>query len=170
MYRHYSFPFHHGVLCVEGRDWNTYMVPAGHDDELLSLGAIGLHRGELEAVAAHLWDAAHAQQPVELLHTQRLPFLAARRTFQGKLSSVNDIGGLGNYHHHYQPINVHTAGAQAFFMDFPQGDRAITTARTKCGVVGANDYKCSQDQRLNVPFEARIIKELKIISFLSPIR
>jgi hypothetical protein len=29
-------------------------------------------------------------------------------------------------HHHHQPINVSTAGAQAFFMDYPQGERAIT--------------------------------------------
>jgi hypothetical protein len=28
--------------------------------------------------------------------------------------------------HHHQPINVPTAGAQAFLMDYPQGDRAIT--------------------------------------------
>jgi hypothetical protein len=27
---------------------------------------------------------------------------------------------------HYQPINVPTAGAQAFLMDYPQGERAIT--------------------------------------------
>jgi hypothetical protein len=30
------------------------------------------------------------------------------------------------YHHHHQPINVPTAGAQAFLMDYPQGERAIT--------------------------------------------
>jgi hypothetical protein len=28
--------------------------------------------------------------------------------------------------HHHQPINVPTAGAQAFLMDYPQGERAIT--------------------------------------------
>jgi hypothetical protein len=28
--------------------------------------------------------------------------------------------------HHHQPINVPTAGAQAFFMDYSQGERAIT--------------------------------------------
>jgi hypothetical protein len=27
--------------------------------------------------------------------------------------------------HHHQPINVPTAGAQAFLMDYPQGERAI---------------------------------------------
>jgi hypothetical protein len=27
---------------------------------------------------------------------------------------------------HHQPINVPTAGAQAFLMDYPQGERAIT--------------------------------------------
>jgi hypothetical protein len=29
-------------------------------------------------------------------------------------------------HHHHQPINVPTAGAQAFLMDYSQGERAIT--------------------------------------------
>jgi hypothetical protein len=28
--------------------------------------------------------------------------------------------------HHQQPINVPTAGAQAFLMDYPQGEQAIT--------------------------------------------
>jgi hypothetical protein len=31
-----------------------------------------------------------------------------------------------HHHHHYQPINVPTAGTQAFLMDYPQGERAIT--------------------------------------------
>jgi hypothetical protein len=31
-----------------------------------------------------------------------------------------------HHHHHHQPINVPTAGAQAFLMDYPQGERAIT--------------------------------------------
>jgi hypothetical protein len=30
------------------------------------------------------------------------------------------------HHHHHQPINVPTAGAHAFLMDYPQGERAIT--------------------------------------------
>jgi hypothetical protein len=29
------------------------------------------------------------------------------------------------YHHHHQPINVPTAGAQAFLMDYPQAERAF---------------------------------------------
>jgi hypothetical protein len=29
-------------------------------------------------------------------------------------------------HHHHQPINVPTAGAQAFLMDYSLGERAIT--------------------------------------------
>jgi hypothetical protein len=28
--------------------------------------------------------------------------------------------------HHHQPINVPTAGEQAFLMDYPQGERDIT--------------------------------------------
>jgi hypothetical protein len=35
------------------------------------------------------------------------------------------VGGVKAFHHH-QPINVPTAGAQAFLMDYPQGERAIT--------------------------------------------
>jgi hypothetical protein len=31
-----------------------------------------------------------------------------------------------NTEDHHQPINVPTAGAQAFLMDYPQGERAIT--------------------------------------------
>jgi hypothetical protein len=56
------------------------------------------------------------------------------------------------FHHHHQPINVPTTGAQAFLMDYPQGERAITH---HAGPVGANDCKYSRDQRLIVPFEAR---------------
>jgi hypothetical protein len=31
-----------------------------------------------------------------------------------------------HHHHHHQPINVPTAGAQAYLMDYSQGERAIT--------------------------------------------
>jgi hypothetical protein len=30
------------------------------------------------------------------------------------------------HHHHHQPINVPTAGAQAFLMDYPQGEQAMS--------------------------------------------
>jgi hypothetical protein len=30
------------------------------------------------------------------------------------------------HHHHHQPINAPTAGAQAFLMDYLQGERVIT--------------------------------------------
>jgi hypothetical protein len=33
---------------------------------------------------------------------------------------------LIHHHRHHQPINVPTAGAQAFLMDYPQGERAMT--------------------------------------------
>jgi hypothetical protein len=56
---------------------------------------------------------------------------------------------------HHQPINVPNAGAQAFLMDYPQGERAITHHAGQCGLVGANDCKYSRDQRLNVPSKAR---------------
>jgi hypothetical protein len=34
-----------------------------------------------------------------------------------------------NNNNHHQPINVPTAGAQAFLMDYPQGERATTRAQ-----------------------------------------
>jgi hypothetical protein len=40
--------------------------------------------------------------------------------------SLADISYLMKKYHHHQPINVPTAGAQAFVIDYPQGERAIT--------------------------------------------
>jgi hypothetical protein len=37
---------------------------------------------------------------------------------------TSDPPRLRTSHHHHQPINVPTAGAQAFLMDYPQGERA----------------------------------------------
>jgi hypothetical protein len=54
-----------------------------------------------------------------------------------------------------QPINVPTAGARAFLMDYTQGERAITHHVVQCRLEGANDCKCSRDQRLNVPSVAQ---------------
>jgi hypothetical protein len=62
---------------------------------------------------------------------------------------------LTHHHYHHHPINFPTAGAQAFRMDYPQGERAIAHHAAQCGFVGANDLKCSRNQRLNVPTEAR---------------
>jgi hypothetical protein len=47
-----------------------------------------------------------------------------------------------------------TAGAQAFLVDYTQGEWPITHHAGPVRV-GANDCKCSRDQRLNVPFEAQ---------------
>jgi hypothetical protein len=33
---------------------------------------------------------------------------------------------LSGFHHHPQPFNAPTAGAQAILLDYPQGERAIT--------------------------------------------
>jgi hypothetical protein len=44
------------------------------------------------------------------------------------------------YLHHHQPIHVPNAGAQAFLMDYLQGERAITHHAGR-GLVGANDCK-----------------------------
>jgi hypothetical protein len=41
-----------------------------------------------------------------------------------EISAIHSLSG--SYHHHHQPINVPTAEAQAFLMDYPQGERAIT--------------------------------------------
>jgi hypothetical protein len=44
------------------------------------------------------------------------------------VSAQNKFTFNNVHHHHHQPINVPTAGAQGqvFFMDYPQGERAIT--------------------------------------------
>jgi hypothetical protein len=59
------------------------------------------------------------------------------------------------HHHHHQPINVPTAGAQAFLMDYLQGEPAITHHAGPVRIVGARDCKYSRDQLVNVPSEAR---------------
>jgi hypothetical protein len=49
---------------------------------------------------------------------------------------------LNHHHqHHHQPINVPTAGAQAFFMDYPQREWAIPHDAVRIG----NDCKYSRD-------------------------
>jgi hypothetical protein len=53
--------------------------------------------------------------------------------------------------HHQHPINVPTAGAQAFLMDLRTRRTGHTSTRAQCGLVCANDYKYSRDQRFNVP-------------------
>jgi hypothetical protein len=39
------------------------------------------------------------------------------------------------------------------------------TTRAKCGLVGANDCKCSRDQRLNVPSKARRICFINVSNY-----
>jgi hypothetical protein len=41
-------------------------------------------------------------------------------------SHIRGLVKCGHHHHHHQPINAPTAGAQAFLMDYPQGEQAIT--------------------------------------------
>jgi hypothetical protein len=57
-----------------------------------------------------------------------------------------------HHHHHHQPINVPSAGAQALLMDHTEGEGAMTRHASP-GRIGD---KCSWDQRLNVPSEARM--------------
>jgi hypothetical protein len=40
-------------------------------------------------------------------------------------SSYRQYVSLYHHHHHHQPINVSTAGAQAFLMDYTLGERSI---------------------------------------------
>lgn len=65
------------------------MIPARHNDELLQRvdGLLPVVPGQLEAVLARAGYPGHAQQPVELLHAQRLPLLPARRALQWQLAS-----------------------------------------------------------------------------------
>jgi hypothetical protein len=37
-----------------------------------------------------------------------------------------------HHHHHLQPINAPTAGAQAFLIDYPQGERATHPMTDHC--------------------------------------
>jgi hypothetical protein len=51
-----------------------------------------------------------------------------------------------SYYHH-QPINVPTAGAQAFLMDYPQGDPSYYTLWNLChsyfkGIIANIVHKC----------------------------
>jgi hypothetical protein len=55
---------------------------------------------------------------------------------------------LSNAHHNL-PINIPTAEAQAFLMDYPQGERAIAHDVGLVRIARSNDCKYSQDQRLN---------------------
>jgi hypothetical protein len=46
-------------------------------------------------------------------------------------------------HHHHQPINVPTAGAQAFLLDYAEGERAINPPRgPTANAAGTNDLTC----------------------------
>lgn len=72
-------------IRVEKVNVETYIIFASNHNELL-IFPLGLRR-QFQAVFAHAWNATHTQQTVELLHAQRLTFLAASRSFQRKLSS-----------------------------------------------------------------------------------
>jgi hypothetical protein len=71
---------------------------------------------------------------------------------------------IGTYIHH-QPINVLTARAQAFLMDYTQGERAITHLAGPERVSG-----CQQLQMQPGPKAIRNAEELEIINFRSPIQ
>jgi hypothetical protein len=74
-------------------------------------------------------------------------------------------------HQHHHPINVPTAGAQAFLMDYTYGERAIThhaghNPPRGPRIVSANDCKCSRDQWFNVPNYLTIIYNTRFTIFL----
>jgi hypothetical protein len=58
--------------------------------------------------------------------TKSLNYLYHFQEFMKELRKNADLPVSPNHHHHYQPINVPTAGVKAFQMDYPQGEQAIT--------------------------------------------
>jgi hypothetical protein len=65
-------------------------------------------------------------------------------------TASSDVKSQVNTYH--QAINVLTAGAPAFLMDYAWEE---PTTRAQCELVGASDCKCSRNQRLHVPSFAR---------------
>jgi hypothetical protein len=59
----------------------------------------------------------------ELTFKQKRVLIIERALPNGKKGTIKTIL---NPHCHHQPINVPKAGAQAFLIDYPQGERAIT--------------------------------------------
>jgi hypothetical protein len=53
-----------------------------------------------------------------------------------------------NYLDHHQPINIPTAGEQAFLVDTHKENGSYPTTRAQCALVGANDCKCNRDNGL----------------------
>jgi hypothetical protein len=58
--------------------------------------------------------------PVMTLHLTYLSIITDDRL------TICHACNTSHHHHYHQPINVPTAGARAFLMDYPQGERAIT--------------------------------------------
>jgi hypothetical protein len=76
-----------------------------------------------------------------------------------------------NTHHkknHHQHINVSTAGAQAYLMDYPQEERAVTYHAGPVWISGCKRLQIQPGPMAKRTF--RSTKELEIINFWSPIR
>jgi hypothetical protein len=84
-------------------------------------GALQATRGEHEVLGELRVGVAHAQRAV----AQHRGQTHHRRRQLPAPHNLNAYASLSHTHHH-QPINVPTAGAQAFLMDYPQGEQAIT--------------------------------------------
>jgi hypothetical protein len=64
------------------------------------------------------------------------------RTPHGTYNNIEELKAIW-FHHHHQPINVPTVGAQAFLMDY--GTYPTTLTHTLC-------LLCSQDQQWYNPY------------------
>jgi hypothetical protein len=61
-----------------------------------------------------------------------------------------------HHHHHHQPINVPTAGAQAFLMDCTYGKRAITHHAGPVRVSGLDSYLFIFENSTLLPWPANV--------------
>jgi hypothetical protein len=59
--------------------------------------------------------------------------------------------------HHHQTINIPTAGAQAFVIDYIKENGPSPTRQADCVWVDANDCKCSWDQLMWLPKHELVI-------------
>jgi hypothetical protein len=80
-----------------------------------------------------------------------IPYLLL--TFLSPQPSIEDYHHHHHDHYHHQPINVPTAAAQTFPMDYLLGERTHSAGPVWIGEY--YDCKYSRDQRVHVPFEVR---------------
>jgi hypothetical protein len=112
-----------GALCsrkVAGLYWSGGDVV--HDN---GFGCYA-QRGRRVPIGAENYHFSHSM-PGDYIHILTFYPLMKERKKEKFYSAVHSIGqGNRDRNSHHQPFNVPTAGAQAFLMDYPQGERAIT--------------------------------------------